>query len=253
MPDGRVVGDPMNVEFTEVWLRRCSQHSIMNEIGDDDEKKMKPHFFFSHFGYFGRLLGVHEARLERQGHRMGYITVGCVSEWAWSRLLWLPAGFGAWNPTKSSHVSVASANNLCHSTFCGQPKCLCCCRCCCCCCQYFNWLEIISHQHRMESVVLFSNTSNFGSLELFLIFYLVVYMHYCSFLSPLRALSLYLLVRLTDTNGFRNWIWDGMRCQPCLAWCSIAVAFNSQPQRLVDGTCRQKSVAEIYVTWIGGI
>lgn len=172
---------------------------------------------------------------------MGYITIGRISEWAWSRLFWLPAGFGAWNSTKSSHVSVATADNLCHSTFCGQPKCCCCC--CCCCRSCYNWLRIIFHHQRIDILVrkLFTQhntTQQFGCSNYIL--YLVVvdaFLFICSF-------------RLTDTNGFRNWIWDGMRYQPCPAWCSIVVAFNSRLLRSVDGICQQKSVAEIYVTWI---
>lgn len=171
LPDGRVVGDPVNVEFTEVWVLSFIEQWLTMEIFCKEKKDWNLFIFLFFLNTF---LGVHKTRLERKGYWMGYITIGCVSERAWSRLFWLPAGFGAWNSTKSSHVSVdASANNLCHSTFCGQPK-------CCCFLLCSNWFRIISN-HRIESnridilvwIVQQQQQQQFGFLELFLIFYLV--------------------------------------------------------------------------------
>lgn len=177
---------------------------------------------------------------------MGYIATRCVSEWAWSRLFWLPAGFGDWSSTKSSHVSVAfyfERPIICViQLFAVNPNCAVLLL-----FFFLNWLRIISHHNRIDILkCVHSNNQPFrGFLELLCLLScgLWVFVHF-SFLHPFR---------LTDTNGFRNWIWDGMQYQPCLRWCSIAVAFNSQLHRSVDGICRQKSVAEIYVTWIGEI
>lgn len=175
---------------------------------------------------------VHENRLEGQRNGIRYFTTGGVSKWSWSRLFWLSARFGAWSATKPSNVSLIIYTDMCnlwmneHNT------------------RTSKWIQLIQIVSRRKI-----------ELNWFVCVNVAQALFNNSHTSPCGCVISLIEMCISrfnfpDINGLPKWILGGMQYRAYQICSSIVVVFSLPQQRLVAGTCRLKSAAEIYVMWI---